>query len=245
MLNAAGRAGTAIVSPLWKNNDPVAAEANWKQLAILLGTASRFTGAVTIQLLAGLFYLGLGTNPLLQLDEAMTGLTVRGMGAAKTLLVSASDGISPIRFVSKRVDHFSIGTVEAPPSTQIINVTDIENYDPGDVVYIWTENTANTRSVSHRRVIQTVDMINRTLTLIGKNPSLPNPVRFKHVKGIALMGVVSAGDLVVELEDAALASRLTVGDDVLISCSRGFRLIARRGLSSRRRTDPVRASACI
>jgi hypothetical protein len=77
MLNPMGRAGSAVISPLWKGNEPTSAEANWKQLEILLGSVRRFPGAVTIQLPSGQFYVGSSGTALVTLDEFAAGLVIR------------------------------------------------------------------------------------------------------------------------------------------------------------------------
>lgn len=215
MLNPVGRAGAAIVSPLWKANDPAAAEMNWNQLVLLFGSVRRFPGAITIQFPAGVFYVGKSGNPLFSLDELAAGTTIQGMGAGKTVLITPTGVTEPLRLLSSRVDYFSTGTVSTTVN-EITGVTDINSYSKDDVIYIWTENSGNGRSTSYRRVIFSVDTGGQKLIYSGTVPSVASPVRFKHVKGIALLSNIPAKSNTVRLSDSTLASRLRVGDDVLI-----------------------------
>jgi hypothetical protein len=216
MLNPVGRASVALITPLLKANDESAAAVNWTQLKNMIENARRFNGAVTIELPAGLFYVGTTGKPMIVVDERSAGLTIRGMGSSKTILVPSGDtGLVPFGFVSSRVGHFSIGTVSGTGTT-ITGVTDIDEYEEKELVYIWTENGGNSRSTGHRRVIQTVDPVNFVVTYLGTNPGVASPAKFKHVKGYAIAGSLPAGTHTIALEDSSLGSRFSLGEDVFI-----------------------------
>jgi hypothetical protein len=217
MLSPVGRAGVAIITPLLKANDENAGVANRQALDYALNSARRFRGAITIQLPAGLFYVGSAEQSILALDEYLAGVTIAGMGIGKTVL---SPGIetetAPISALSTRVALFSIGSPQAGTIT-ISSVTDriAQGYLLNDVIYVWQENSGNSRSPSQRLTIAgfpdaTTITVNETIATFS------SPVRMKHVRGVAVNGPIAVGAKTVTLPSSGLASRLTLGGDVLI-----------------------------
>lgn len=217
MLNPTGRAGTAVITPLLRGGDVSAAASNLAALNRCIETAKRFAGAVTIQIPAGVFYLGNASEPLFALDERAAGLTLQGMGSGKTVLIpSAESDQIQISMLSSRVAYYSVGTPNSG-TVSITGVTDLEDagYQQDDVIYVWHENSGVERSPSQRLTID--DFSGSTTILVNETIEVfDSPVRMKHVKGVGLEGPIAAGSSQVALLNSGLASRLSVGDDVLI-----------------------------
>lgn len=217
MLNPVGRASPTIVTPLLRANDTNAAQSNLAQINGVLASARRMRVPLTIQLPTGVFFIGDGTQAIFALTESHAGVTIEGMGVGKTVFVPASDvSVLPLSLLSTRVSYSSSGTLNPTLATITeIPSAEIGDYNVDDVIYIWALNSSNARSVSYRRTILNVNVGGTSIDLNSSFPSLTGGL-FKHVKGVALSGEIAAGANTVTLPSSGLASRLTVGDDVLI-----------------------------
>ncbi|MCP6769046.1 hypothetical protein NL529_29795, partial [Klebsiella pneumoniae] len=83
---------------------------------------------------------------------------------------------------------------------RITGVTDLDTagYQKDDVIYVWQENSGNSRSPSQRLTVDSFP----DATTIQVNETIADfaaPVRIKHVKGVALSGSIPAGSNTVTL----------------------------------------------
>ena len=82
-----------FIEPLLRSDDETAARDNWKQLNGIIQNVRRSAGTISIQLPAGLFYVGHESQPIFALDEAVVGLTIQGMAPGTRLLMAADHNL--------------------------------------------------------------------------------------------------------------------------------------------------------
>src|SRR5438552_3039900 len=79
----------SLIEPTLKPDDESAARDNWEQLNAIVQNVRRSAGKTTIQLPAGVFYVGRAGVPIFAFDETLAGLTIQGSGSGTTLLMAA------------------------------------------------------------------------------------------------------------------------------------------------------------
>ncbi len=192
---------------------------NMKALDAAFAAAGPNNG--TVQLPAVTFYFA-NTNPnrsVLVLDERSAGITIRGAGRGKTLLVPMGTG-ETIYIVSTLIPYFSFGRFLATgmPTDVVDEIPDIANYAVDDLMYFWKFNESGQRSDRQLLTIIEVNDAEEKVVLSGAiGVGLPDkPTNFKHIKGARVLGAVARGTRTIQLVEDHDALMFVPGDDVVI-----------------------------
>jgi hypothetical protein len=172
-----------------------------------------------VQLPAGTIYvLHPDDQPhhILELDERHAGITIRGAGREKTVLIDRSeahDGLFIVAALSRRISGPAYDMDGFGSGSTSVTVGDPDLCSENELLYSWNQNSGTDRSARQRCSITSVSGSTAHFT-----PALStNWNSFRHYQGYSVDGGIDVGATTSTLEDSALAANFNINDDIMIS----------------------------